>query len=84
MIMQQSHVRTCRRGVTQALYENHCKGCHESWAHKRAGRHVTTPGELRKRVTGWSIHSRLDWSKEEIDDVADYLNRQFYQLTDKQ
>ena len=30
----------------QALYENHCRSCHESWAHTREGRHVRTVSEL--------------------------------------
>jgi mono/diheme cytochrome c family protein len=64
----------------QALYENHCMSCHESWAHSRAGRHVRTISELRARTAAWSVHSHLDWSAEEIDDVTDYLNRTFYQL----
>ncbi len=64
----------------QALYEHHCMSCHESWAHTRAGRHVRTLGELRSRTEAWSVHSHLDWSAEEIDDVTDYLNRTFYQL----
>jgi len=64
----------------QALYEHHCQSCHESWAHTRDGRMVTTVDELRRRVEAWSIHSRLDWTGEEIGDVTDYLNRTFYQL----
>ncbi len=67
----------------QALYENHCRECHESWAHSRDGRHVTTLDGLRQRVAAWSIHSSLDWNRQEIDDVADYLNRHFYQFTNK-
>ena len=65
----------------QALYENHCMECHESWAHSREGRHVTSLDALRKRVVAWSIHTGLGWRDEEVDDVTDYLNRQFYQLT---
>jgi len=65
----------------QALYENHCMECHESWAHTRDGRHVASLDALRKRVVAWSIHTGLGWSKEEVDDITDYLNRQFYQLT---
>ncbi len=64
----------------QALYEHHCMSCHESWAHTREGRHVRTISELRARTEAWSIHSRLDWSAEEVNDVTDYLNRTFYQL----
>jgi mono/diheme cytochrome c family protein len=64
----------------RALYEHHCMSCHESWAHTREGRHVRTLSELRTRTEAWSIHSRLGWTGEEIDDVTDYLNRAFYQL----
>jgi mono/diheme cytochrome c family protein len=64
----------------QALYEHHCMSCHESWAHTREGRHVRTVRELRARTEAWSVHSHLNWSAEEIDDVTDYLNRAFYQL----
>ena len=65
----------------QALYENHCIECHESWAHTREGRHVASLDALRKRVVAWSIHTGLGWRNEEVDDVTDYLNRRFYQLT---
>ena len=65
----------------QALYENHCIECHESWAHTRDGRHVASLDALRQRVAAWSIHTGLGWRNEEVDDVTDYLNRQFYQLT---
>lgn len=64
----------------RALYENHCRSCHENWAHTRAGRVVNTLAGLRERVASWSVHSGLNWRAEEIDDVTDYLNRRFYQL----
>ena len=65
----------------EALYKNHCMECHESWAHTRDGRRVSSIDVLRQRVAAWSIHTGLGWSNEEVDDVTDYLNRQFYQLT---
>jgi cytochrome c len=64
----------------QALYENHCRFCHESWAHTRSRSRVTSISSLRQRVAAWSTHSGLGWGKEEIDDVTDYLNRHFYKL----
>ena len=67
----------------QALYENHCRSCHESWAHQREGSHITSLQSLRQRVAAWSIHSGLGWGDDEIGDVTDYLNRQFYRLTVK-
>jgi len=32
-------------------------------------------------VMAWSVHTGLGWGDEEVDDITDYLNRQFYQLT---
>jgi len=66
----------------QTLYENHCQSCHEDWVHKREqARVVGSLDALRARVAGWSVHSGLGWSAEEIDDVTGYLNRRFYKLT---
>ena len=67
----------------EALYENHCKECHEALAHTRHGSKINSVGDIRSWVRSWSIHTRLDWSTEEIEDVADYLNSRFYRLTDK-
>jgi hypothetical protein len=64
----------------QALYENHCESCHETWAHTRTGRKVTSMDELRHRVAAWSAHVGLGWSRQEVDDVTDYLNQHFYQF----
>ena len=68
----------------QALYENHCQFCHESWVHNRPKSNINSITELQRRVSGWSIHSGLNWSNEEILDVTDYLSRHFYKLTDQQ
>jgi len=65
----------------RALYENHCRQCHDSWTHNHEGRVVATYNGLRERVASWSLHSGLGWSADEIGDVTEYLNRRFYQLT---
>jgi mono/diheme cytochrome c family protein len=65
----------------RALYENHCRQCHDSWAHNYEGRAVANYSGLRERVASWSLHSGLGWNAEEIGDVTEYLNRRFYQLT---
>ena len=65
----------------QALYENHCQFCHESWTHEKVGSRNTSIHALRQRVAAWSIHSGLGWGNDEIDDVTDYLNRHFYRFT---
>jgi mono/diheme cytochrome c family protein len=66
----------------QALYENHCSACHDPQAHLAGeARHVETLADLRARVAAWSVHSGLNWSTEDVDDVTDYLNRRFYHFT---
>jgi mono/diheme cytochrome c family protein len=67
----------------EALYENHCTSCHDPQVHAGETRHVTTLQDLRARVAAWSVHSGLNWSEEDINDVTDFLNRRFYRLTDK-
>ena len=67
----------------EALYKNHCRECHEGMAHKRQGSRINSMGDIRSWVASWSVHSKLDWSSEDVEDVADYLNKKFYHLTDK-
>lgn len=65
----------------QALYENHCAACHEPAVHTRAERRAASRDDVRRWVETWSFHAGLDWSVEEIEDVTDYLDRQFYRFT---
>jgi mono/diheme cytochrome c family protein len=68
----------------EALYENHCATCHDPQAHLAGEmRHVTTMADLRARVVAWSVHSGLNWSDEDVNDVTDFLNRRFYRFTDQ-
>lgn len=67
----------------EALYKNHCKECHEGLAHSRLGSKINSIDDIRSWVSSWSVHSRLDWSQDDVEDVADYLNNRFYHLTDK-
>jgi mono/diheme cytochrome c family protein len=62
----------------RALYENQCETCHGDWAHSRKARKAKSIADLRSRVAAWSVHSGLDWRPEEIDDVVEYLDTQFY------
>ena len=49
--------------------------------HTRDTRRATSVAELRKWVATWSFHASLGWSGEEIDDVADFMNRRYYHFT---
>jgi hypothetical protein len=39
--------------------------------------------DLRARVAAWSVHSGLNWSDEDVNDVTGFLNRRFYRFTDQ-
>ena len=65
----------------KALYENHCTACHDTSVHTRNTRQVQARGDLQLYVSTWSYHAQLDWSREEINDVTDYLDRSYYRFT---
>jgi mono/diheme cytochrome c family protein len=67
----------------QALYENHCQTCHEEQVHMRYSRRATSIEDLRQQVTSWSYHAALGWSEEEVADVVDYLDREFYHFSEQ-
>ncbi|MEO8441297.1 MAG: c-type cytochrome [Betaproteobacteria bacterium] len=62
----------------RALYENHCVVCHTSKVHPREPRMAVDGAQLYKIVNGWQAEQGLRWSREEIDDVVDYLARTYY------
>ncbi|HUT40048.1 MAG TPA: cytochrome c [Gammaproteobacteria bacterium] len=66
----------------QALYENHCQTCHEEQVHMRYSRRAASMEDLRQQVSSWSYHAALGWSAEEVTDVVDYLDREFYHFAE--
>lgn len=62
----------------QLLYENHCTACHESSLHIRDRRKARDIAGINQWVTRWVSYQKLNWSIEEIQLVANYLNQQFY------
>ena len=62
------------------LYENHCMVCHESTVHVREDRKVEDRAGIMRMVVRFSDHLGLDWSAEEMRDVADYLAAEYYGL----
>jgi mono/diheme cytochrome c family protein len=64
----------------QLLYENHCMACHESVVHIRTQQQVQSLSALRAQVLRWTAYMQLRWGKEEVEDVVDYLGRQYYKF----
>lgn len=65
------------------LYENHCMSCHESVVHIRENRRARGLGEVYWQTTRWAVTERLEWRYEEVRDVAQYLNNEFYKFDER-
>jgi mono/diheme cytochrome c family protein len=64
------------------LYDTHCVACHTTQIHWRDAKLATNWTALVAQVRRWQANLGLQWSDEEIDDVASYLNRTIYKLPD--
>jgi cytochrome c5 len=64
----------------QMLYENHCQDCHTSVVHVREMRRVHSVNDLEHWVKRWAETLKLSWGKDEINDVVNYLNQQYYKV----
>jgi len=64
----------------QLLYENHCMACHESVVHVRTQQQARSLPALREQVMHWATYMQLRWGKEEVEEVAGHLNRQYYRF----
>ncbi len=62
------------------LYQTHCIACHTAQVHWRDKSLVHSWEDLRRQVIRFERIAGQEWSEQEIDDVAAYLNRLFYQL----
>ncbi len=67
----------------ELLYDNHCGACHGQQMHWREKRAVTDWDSLRAMVRRWQGVAQLNWSDEEIDDVARHLNQRYYRFDEK-
>ena len=65
-------------GRGRALYELRCDGCHSESVHGRAKRVAADFEDVRRWVARWNATLALQWTAEEIDDVAVHLNTTYY------
>jgi mono/diheme cytochrome c family protein len=70
------HAQNVERG--RQLYENHCQTCHTPQVHGRKNRMAFSIGDLREIVDRWQRNQKLNWSREEIEDVVQYLGTTRY------
>ena len=87
----QADVATTRSRVAQAqppaatsggalLYDTHCVACHTTQIHWRDVKLATNWTGLVTQVRRWQANLGLQWTEQEIDDVASYLNRTIYKF----
>jgi len=62
----------------ELLYSNQCRACHSEKIHWRAQKRVTDWRSLKREVRRWQGSIGLNWTEEEITDVAHYLNAAHY------
>lgn len=78
-----SPILTAAASRGELLYENHCTGCHDSTVHIRANRKAKSITDLRGWAARWAGELKLNWSSDDIDDVAEYLARRYYKCDEK-
>ena len=66
----------------KALYENHCIACHYERIHKRDPSRslVKSIAQLRLEVAQRAANAGQRFTLEDLDDIAEYLNRTHYRL----
>ncbi|MBL0428416.1 cytochrome c [Ramlibacter alkalitolerans] len=64
----------------QLLYTTHCIECHSTQMHWRDARRARDWDTLRTWVRHWAGESRLQWTEEDVDAVARYLDESVYKF----
>ncbi len=62
----------------QLLYTTHCIACHNSDMHWRDQRKATDWESLTQQVRRWQATAALQWSEDDITEVARHLNDTIY------
>lgn len=75
-----AHAQDAERG--RLLYETHCLGCHYERIHRRSPERslVKSLVALRLEVARRAALTPQRFSPDELDDIAEYLNRSHYRF----
>jgi mono/diheme cytochrome c family protein len=66
------------------LYRTHCIACHDTQVHWRDRKIATDWPSLSAQVRRWQANAGLQWTDEEINEVARYLNATIYRFPAEQ
>lgn len=67
-------------GEGEALYEKNCTRCHSTEVFTREDRGIKSLEGLKTRVKQCTGAAKVKWGDEDISNVADYLNKNFYKF----
>ena len=62
------------------LVDSHCYKCHGTEVYTRADRRVTSLPQLHSQVRRCELSLGLTWFDQDIENVADYLNKEYYRF----
>lgn len=62
----------------ELLYSTHCIACHSTEVHWRDKKFATDWTSLQAEVRRWQKFSQLDWTDDDIAEVARHLNSLYY------
>lgn len=62
------------------LHMQNCTGCHDSSAYTRSNRKVNSLPRLGTQVRMCRDNLGITWFDDEVADVIDYLNKDFYKF----
>ncbi|MGB8434705.1 MAG: hypothetical protein WCE38_10630 [Burkholderiales bacterium] len=62
----------------RALYESRCVECHTKSVHQPESRRAPSFEGVLAQVSRWNDTLGGDWTAEDIEDVAVYLNQRYY------
>ncbi len=62
----------------QSLHNENCVRCHQPTLYQKEDREIKTLQQLHERVLQCELANDLAWFEEEVDDVSEYLNVNYY------
>jgi len=79
-----AHAQDAGASRGQLLYGNHCVECHTTQVHWRDQRLARDWGTLKVQVRRFQGIAGLNWSDDDVDAVARYLNDTIYRFPQTQ
>jgi mono/diheme cytochrome c family protein len=71
-------VAAAESGRGELLYSTYCDSCHTEKVHWREKKSATNWTSLVAEVRRWQSNAKLEWSRDDVEAVARYLNTLHY------